>query len=194
MTRAKGNQRRVQANKALALSLSGEPASAIARKLRVTREQVFRLVASPLNKAPRLPKKWKAPSSPDEAREWLKAVADHLLAFPNGSSRFRFVGNRIKKYLRNHEKYDLYRELGLVEPPGRRRTFQERMSERDRGHKIVKSKQDGKRWHEIGEQVGLKDTRSLKRIFKKYSSLLTKEKQLAVIDRAMKDFLREESL
>lgn len=193
MPRAKGYQRRVQARKAHTLALSGEPASAIARKLRVSRDEAFRLVASPLNKSPRLPKKWKAPSSPDEAREWLQAVAEHLLAWPNASPRFRFVGFRIKRYLRDPETHDLHKELGLVNPVGRPSNFQTRMREREQGRKIVTLKGAGKPWHLIGDEVGLKDKRSLKRLYDKYSILFTEENRLAELDRIMKKDLNEKT-
>ena len=194
MPRAKGNQRRVQAKKAQILALFGEPASAIAKKLRVSRDEAFKLVASPLNRAPRLPKKWKSPSSPVEAREWLQAVADHLITWPNASSRFRFVGRRLKKYLRDPETLDIRKELGLVSPVGRPSSFKERMRRRERGRKIVQLKDAGRQWRMIGKEVGMKDKRSLKRIYDEYSPLLMKEKQLAEVDRAIMTFLKEEPL
>lgn len=193
MPRAKGYKRLVQARKAHTLALSGEPARVIAKKLRVSREEAFRLVASPVNGAPRLRKKWKAPSSPDEAREWLLAVANHLITWRNASPRFRFVGFRIKKYLRDPETHDLHKELGLVNPVGRPSNFQTRMREREQGRKIVTLKDAGKPWHLIGAEVELNDKRSLKRLYAKYSILLLKEKQLAKLECVMKEFLNEET-
>lgn len=191
MLRARGFKRRVQAGKAHFLALSGKPASAIAKNLRVSREEVFKLVASPLNKPSRLPKTWKAPSSPDEAREWLLAVANHLVKLPHASSSFRFIGRRIKRYLCHPETRDLYKELGLVNPVGRPSSFQTRMREREQGRKIVTLKNAGKPWHLIGDEVGLRDKRSLKRLYDKYSALLPKEQQLERLDRCMKKFLQE---
>lgn len=193
MPQAKGYKRRIKVRTAFNLAILGEPAKAIAKKLRVSRDEAFRLVASPLNKVPRLPKKWKAPSSPDEAREWLLAVATHLITWPNASSRFRFMGYRIKRYLRDPETHDLHKELGLINPVGRPSKFQIRMGERNRGRIIVKLKDAGKSWRLIGDEVKLDDKRSVKRLYDKYSILLLKERQLAILDRAMKQFLTEET-
>jgi hypothetical protein len=138
----------------------------------------------------------KGPSSPEEAREWLEAAARHLSEWPTASRRLRFVGYALLQYLTEDDKGEprLRNALGLVYPPGRPRTCKELMSERERGRKIVKAKDAGKQWHMIGEEVGLKDKRSLQRIYKKFAPLFTKEKRLAELDRAMKEFFEEESL
>jgi len=99
MPRAKGYKRRIKAR---------------------TAHSMARVIESLSNKAPRLPQKWKAPSSPKEARKWLQAVADHLLAWPNASVRFRFVGYALKKYIRDPETRHLYKELGLAAPDSKR--------------------------------------------------------------------------
>lgn len=110
---------------------------------------------------------------------------------------FRFVAYAIKRYPRGSKHLEverarnlLYRALELVEPPGRRQTFKERMSQRDRGRKTITLKQTRKPWHLITAEIGLKDNRSTKRIYKK----TTKEKQQLELDRAMKEILDEESV
>lgn len=51
------------------------------------------------------------PRSPEEAKEFLRAVADHLSNMPYGSSRFRFVAYGLKRFLTGKET--LSRALGL---------------------------------------------------------------------------------
>lgn len=52
------------------------------------------------------------PSSPKEAKEYLRAVADHLSNLPNASTRFRFVALGIKQFLRG--TVPLSHALGLA--------------------------------------------------------------------------------
>jgi hypothetical protein len=51
------------------------------------------------------------PRSPEEAKEFLRAVADHLSNVPYGSPRFRFVAYGLKRFLTGKET--LSRALGL---------------------------------------------------------------------------------
>lgn len=130
------------------------------------------------------------PKSPEEAKEFLRAVADHLSNVPYASGRFRFVAMAIKRFLRN-SKRGLSQELALVAPPGRPSTFQERMRKKERGRKIVQSKHAGNQWYKIADEVGLKDKRSVKKIYKEFAPQLEKEERLAHISKDVEAFLRE---
>ncbi len=155
-----------------------------------------RLKNARLKKLSLLPKnkKLKRPSDPDQAKDWLHEVADHLSNYPNAGPSFRFVAFAIKRFLRKSDARDLSKELGLINPVGRPSSFQARMKEREQGRKIVMLKDAGKPWHLIGKVVGLTDKRSLKRLYDKYSVLHPKEKQLAELDCSMKKFFEEETL
>lgn len=83
-----------------------------------------------------LPKNMKRPSGPEQAKEWLRDVADHLSNRPNAGPGFRFVAYAIKRYLRDSKGRDLRKELGLIHPPGKPRTFQERTAEMNTARKI----------------------------------------------------------
>lgn len=60
-----------------------------------------------------LPKTFKRPSDPEQAKEWLRGVADHLSNHPNAAPSFRFVAYAIKRYLK-HPTLRLNKALGLV--------------------------------------------------------------------------------
>jgi hypothetical protein len=57
------------------------------------------------------------PTSPKEAKEFLRDVADHLSNLPRARPRYRFVAYAIKRYLRDSKARDLCNELGLTPPP-----------------------------------------------------------------------------
>lgn len=143
---------------------------------------------------PKSPSFKRRPSDPTQAKEWLGHVAEHLSKVHYAGPAYRFVAAAIKRYLRGSRGLNverarnlLYSELALVERPGRRHTFQERMAERERGRKAVTLKESKKPWHMIAEEIGMKDKRSVQRIYKK----TTREKQQAEMDRDMKEFLKE---
>lgn len=60
-----------------------------------------------------LPKRFKRPSDPEQARKWLREVADHLSNFPNAGPGYRFVAYAIKKFLHAPGKMRLGDALGL---------------------------------------------------------------------------------
>ena len=130
------------------------------------------------------------PSDPEQAKEWLRDVADHLSCFINGRSAYRFVAYAIKKNLRAGKPQNLGKELGLVYPAGHPSTFQERMAEQDRARMTHKLLRDGQTKSQIANQLKV-DPRSLTRTYKKYLPRFKKEEQRAPIDRAVRDVLRE---
>src|SRR5262245_19697353 len=100
-----------------------------------------------------IPKSFKRPSDPKQAKQWLNDVADHLSNLPNAGPSYRFVAFAIKRTLRKGQPEDLCRELGLVYPPGRPRTFQERRSEMDIARKIDALRRNGVRMPQIEEKL-----------------------------------------
>lgn len=44
------------------------------------------------------------PKDPEEAREWLKELADFLSTYPNGSGRFRFIAYALKEFYRGKKR------------------------------------------------------------------------------------------
>ena len=101
-----------------------------------------RLKKARLKKLSRFPKnaKLKRPSDPEQAKEWLREVADHLSNHLNAGPCFRFVAYAIKKYLRHPKTLDLASELNLIYSPGRPRTFKERTEEQRRARRTHKLK------------------------------------------------------
>ena len=150
-----------------------------------------RLLGARLKRKSLFPKTFKHPSDPEQAKGWLRGVADHLSNFPNAGPSFRFVAYAIKKYLRAPKSRNLSKELGLVNPVGSPGNFQARMTERKRGRIVVRLRDEGKSWPDIGEAVGLQDKRSVKRLYDKYSPLLQKQCQLDRISAEMKEFFCE---
>lgn len=135
------------------------------------------------------------PSTPQQAREWLAEAARHLTTWPGGAGSLRFVGSALRRFLQSSNVANvdkgrnlLYKELGLVAPPGRRSTFKERMTARERGRKIIILKRQRKAWHKIAEEVGLKDERTVKYLYEK---ALLEEQQLQ-LDHDISEFLKKE--
>lgn len=159
--------------------------------LREKDHEITRLKNARLKKLSRLPKskKLKRPSDSEQAREWLSQVADHLSSLLNAGPGYRFVAYAIKRFLRSNTR-DLSKELGIVSPPGRQRTFQERITEKDRARKTHRLIRDGKTWPEIEEKLDV-DQRTLKRTYKKFLPQFEKEERLAPIERAVREVLRE---
>jgi gluconate kinase len=109
-----------------------------------------RLRTARLKKLSRFPKstKLKRPSDPEQAKEWLRDVADHLSNLSNAGPPFRFAAYAIKRFLRSNTR-NLSKELDLVSPRGRQRTFKERITEKDRARKTHRLIREGKTWPEI---------------------------------------------
>jgi hypothetical protein len=149
-----------------------------------------RLKNARLKKQSLLAKRFKRPSDPEQAKEWLTDVADHLSNSPNGGPSYRFIAYAIKKILRNDKPEDLGRELGLVYPPRRPRTFQERKAEMDSARKIEALIRTGKTWSQIEEKLDM-DKRTLERIYQRHEDRFRKEDRLAPLDRAVREVLRE---
>lgn len=151
-----------------------------------------RLKKARLKKLSLFPKntKLKRPSDPEQAKEWLRNVADHLSSFENAGPGYRFVAYAIKKNLRTGKPQDLGKELGLVYSAGHPRTFHERMTEQDRARKTHNLLRDGQTKSQIASQLNV-DLRSLARTYKKYLPRFEKEEQMAPLDRAVRDVLRE---
>ena len=151
-----------------------------------------RLKNARLKKLSLLPKnkKIRRPSDPVQAEEWLRDVADHLSNLPNASHGYRFVAYAIKRYLRNSEMRDLHKELCLVHPPGKRRTFPERIAELDWARKTHQLKRDGQSLSQIANQLET-DLRTLRRRHKKFLPQFEKEELLAPLSQAVREVLRE---
>lgn len=156
-----------------------------------TNHEKERLSQAGLKRRSLLPKRFKRPSDPEQAKEWLRSVADHLSNFPNAGPSFRFVAYAIKKHLRNPKTSFLAHELGLVYPPGNPGNFQSRMNERVRGRTIVKLRDAGKPWGDICDAVGLQNKQSVKDLYKKYSALFPRERLQGRIDNDLKKFLKD---
>ena len=151
-----------------------------------------RLKQARLKKLSLFPKttKLKRPSDPEQAKAWLRNVADHLSSLINAGPSYRFVAYAIKKNLRTGDPKDLGKELGLVYPAGQPRTFRERMAEKDRARKTHNLLRDGQTKSQIANQLKV-DLRSLRKTYKKYLPQFKKEEQTAPIDRGIRDLLRE---
>jgi len=59
----------------------------------------------------------KRPSDPEEAKQWLRDVADHLSRLPYAGPRFRFVASAIETYLADTKNHNLLEELCLIPSP-----------------------------------------------------------------------------
>jgi hypothetical protein len=151
-----------------------------------------RLKNARLKKLSLLPKnkKLKRPSDPEQAKEWLRDVADHLSNRLNAGPGYRFVAYAIKRYLRDSKARDLHKELGLIYPPGKPRTFQERKEETDTARKIDVLIRAGETWPQVEEKLGM-DRRTLERIYERHSARFRKEETRAPLDRAVREVLRE---
>jgi hypothetical protein len=134
-------------------------------------------------------KKLKRPSDPEQARKWLREVADHLSNFPNAGPGYRFVAYAIKRFLRSNTR-NLSKELGLIYPPGKPRTFQERSANMDTARKIDALIRAGEKWPQVEEKLGM-DKRTLERIYERHSDRFREEERLAPLDRAVREVLRE---
>ena len=159
--------------------------------LRKNDHETNRLKNARLKKRALFPKskKLKRPSDSEQAREWLRQVADHLSNFPNAGPAYRFVACAIKRFLRG-KPGNLSKELGLVSSPGRPRTFPERIAEKDRARKTHKLIRDGKTRAEIEEMLDI-DQRTLWRTYEKFLPQFEEEERLAHLDRAVREVLRE---
>jgi len=131
----------------------------------------------------------KRPSDPEQAKEWLRQVADHLSNLINAGPGFRFVACAIKKYLRRPKTIELARELGLIYSPGRPRTFKERTKEKDRARRTHELKQAGKNMNQISKILKV-PYRTLVRTYDKYLPAFKKEEVLSDIGHDVRTFLR----
>jgi len=136
------------------------------------------------------PKRFLRPSNPQQAREWLHDVAAHISNLPNTGPRFRFVAYAIKKTLRSGKLENLSKELGLIYPAGRPRTFQERKTEKDMARKIDALRSNGKTWAQM-ESILDADKRTMERIYQRHKDRFRKEKMLAPLSRAVREVLRK---
>jgi hypothetical protein len=149
-----------------------------------------RLKNAPKKRQAVLPKRFKRPSDPEQAREWLNDVADHLSSLPNSGPSSRFVAFAIKRTLRKRRPEDLSKELGLIYPPGRPRTFKDRRLDTDIARKIDALIRNGSRWPQIEEKLNM-DRRTLERIYERHEARFRKEERLAQVGRAAREVLRE---
>jgi hypothetical protein len=152
-----------------------------------------RLKKARLKKLSRFPKnaKLKRPSDPEQAKEWLREVADHLSNHLNAGPCFRFVAYAIKKYLRHPKTLDLASELTLIYPPGRPRTFKERTEEQRRARRTHKLRQAGKNMNQISKILKV-PYRTLVRTYEKYLPDFEKEEAQSNVDRDFRTFLRSQ--
>lgn len=69
------------------------------------------LLQARLKRKSLLPQTFKRPSDPEQAREWLRKVADHLFDYPYAGPAQRFVAYGLRRFLSGKES--LGRALGL---------------------------------------------------------------------------------
>ena len=116
----------------------------------------------------------KEPSSPNEAREWLRGVADYLSSVPNASNRLKFTAHAIKKYLSG--KCSLEAALALKKKPGAPKRPHARLKQ---AREIFKMRLAGKTWDDISATVdptGNTETSSLRRTYKEFRITLMSDK------------------
>lgn len=130
------------------------------------------------------------PLSPEEAKKFIRAVADHLSNLPNASHAFRFVAFAIKRFLRAPDKRNLSKELGLIYPAGKPLTFKKRTSDMDTARKIDALIRADQTWGQIEAKLEM-DKRTLQRIYDRHSERFRKEEKSAPLDRAVREVLRE---
>ena len=100
------------------------------------------------------------PESVDEAKEWLKEVADYLEKVPHASSRLLFASNAIRSYL-NGESKSLNHAFRLVRSSG----GQKRTSKnRELALVASKKRRNGMPWKKICDELNFYDERELRRI------------------------------
>lgn len=117
-------------------------------------------------------------------------MADHFSNLVNAGPDYRFVAYAIKRYLRDSKARDLRKELGLIYPPGKPRTFHERKEDMNTARKIDALIRAGETWRHVEEKLGM-DKRTLERIYERHSDRFRKEERLAPLDRAVREVLRE---
>ena len=102
----------------------------------------------------------KKPKSVDEAKVWLKELADYLDGVPNASSRLVYGANAIRDYLNGKEK-NLDNAFGVVRSVG----GQERISKnRELALVAFEKRRNGMTWEKICDDLDFYDSRELRRI------------------------------
>ena len=124
----------------------------------------------------------KKPESVDEAKEWLKELADYLGKVPYASSRLLFASSSIREYL-SGENNSLDDAFGL---DGRKK---KRIS-KNRGLALqaFEMRRNGMTWEGICDELNFYDSRELRRIVKKNMSEIND----LLSDEIMKEFIEEE--
>jgi len=130
------------------------------------------------------------PSDPEQAKEWLLDVADHLSNLANARPHFRFVAYALKRFLRDSDNRDLSKELKLVYPQGTPGTFHIRTTKLDRARAIHKLRLAGTSWKNVADELKI-DAGSLRKIYREFLPRFKKEEQLAPLDQAVREVLRE---
>lgn len=150
-----------------------------------------RLEKARLKRHSPIPKlKLKRPADPEQAKEYLRELADHLSNQSPGSRRFRFIAFAIKKFLRNGAKGDISHELGLVYEVGRPRSFEERTGNLLLARQIQKLKRDGQTMSQIANHLK-RDRRALERIYNDHLPRFHQEERSAPLDTDTRNTLRE---
>ena len=125
--------------------------------------------------------KVKQPSSPAEARKWLKATAADLSTVPNASHPLLFVAHGINEFLKGKGKISLDVAFGVTPKRGAPRKLSKVKTRLTLARKIFALRLAGKTWDDIAEKLENQgyqniDTRSLRRTYEEFKvQLLAKE-------------------
>lgn len=107
------------------------------------------------------------PANHEEAREWLRELAEFISADPNASRRFRFIVMAIKKFIRKGDAGNLHEELRLI--PSQHATKRRRGQPKidiDTEALIVEHFSNGCSKEEICKRLGVKGSRVIRTITK----------------------------
>ena len=99
----------------------------------------------------------KKPESVDEAKEWMKELADYLDKVPYASSRLVFGSNAIRGYL-NGTQTSLDHAFGLIPSAGRKKRKSKHF---DLALEVFEKRLNGKKWDIICDELTSADTKSI---------------------------------
>lgn len=130
----------------------------------------------------------KRPSSPEEAKVWLREVARTLYRQPNASNQLRFVARAIRVFLMGKGKISLDAAFGLTSKRGAPGWPEVRFAMAEEIHRMRPA---GSSWKDIAkalEKKGYKDTDTgtLRRIYREFQTVLTSDelwKSLDLLDK-----------
>jgi len=127
----------------------------------------------------------KKPESINEAKEWLKELADYLDGIPNASSRLKFASHAIREHL-NGEKESLDHAFGLVRTIGGQKRTSKNL---ELALSASRKRRKGVPWKKICDELDFYDERELRRIVEQNHVEIIEEISGEIIDEILKEGL-----